>query len=59
MIHGLKLGSIGDFAIRKVFKKLDKNKNGELDASEVASAVDIVRKLVSKALSSGGGDHTS
>lgn len=54
IINKLKLGAIGEFAIRRVFRKLDKNKNGELDSAEVGAAVDIVKGLVAKMLKSNG-----
>ena len=50
MVQKLGLGSVGGFAIKRVFRKIDKNKNGELDSSEVSAAIDIIKGLIGKAV---------
>ena len=44
------MGSVGSFAAKKVFKKIDKNHNGELDAKEVSQAMDIINMIFNKVL---------
>jgi hypothetical protein len=48
VVQNLGLGSIGDSIIRKVFKTLDINKNGELEKSEVDHAVNIIKSIAKK-----------
>ena len=46
--HGM--GTLGSHVARRVFRTIDKNKNGQLDAKEVSSAMDIINKLFNKVL---------
>lgn len=42
------LGSIGDEAVRQVFKQVDSNDNGKLDMSEAMKAYEIVTNLMAR-----------
>jgi hypothetical protein len=46
--HGM--GTLGSHVARRVFRTIDKNKNGQLDAKEVSSAMDIINKIFNKVL---------
>ena len=42
------LGSIGESAVRSLFKKLDKNHNGKLDFSEAVGLIKVIKDMISK-----------
>ena len=47
-VNQLGLGSIGESAVRQLFKQVDKNKNGKLDMSEALGVLDLVKGLLGK-----------
>ena len=42
------LGSIGETAIKQVFRQMDTNKNGKLEFDEAVKVWDLVKKLNKK-----------
>lgn len=45
-IATLGLGSVGEYAIRAIFKQIDSNHNGKLEISEALSGFDKIKSLI-------------
>lgn len=47
-IASLGLGSVGESAVRGIFKQIDTNRNGKLDLSEAMSGFEKIKSIMAK-----------